>query len=709
MMEMKKLLITLLLILMAATTLLAQTDIYSRPEQVERSHNFDAIHYKVSLNFDLEAKKFHGTNQVTLKPLVDNFQQVILDAENLEITAVKTADGQSLEFTHAENILTIELAKSWSYGQELQFVVHYQASNSQKGIFMDEEAEDHPRMVTTDSWPNEARTWFPCYDYPNDKVTAEVIITTDAKWSVLSNGKLISEIDNNDGSKTWHWHQLKPHPTYLSNLAIGPFEVVKLQGHEIPMSAWVYPGKRERAEYVFRKTGKMIKFFEKIYDYKYPWAKYDQVTSSHIGGGMEATSSTVLGQGLVIDKKAEKDYSPERIIAHELAHQWWGDLITLRTWSETWLNESFGTFGDYLWTRFEDGEDAGAYALLGKKNSYLREANNRYIRPIVFTKYDSPQQNFDSHTYPKGAVTLQMLRYLMGDKLFFMSLSHFLHKHEFQPVDTHDLMLAIKEVSGQNYDWFFEQFIYKPGHMILDISSDWDEESKLLKLRVKQVQDFSRGVPVYRMAVTIGLTAGDSKTSEQIWLTKKDETFEFNLAEKPQMVRFDEGNFLLKEWRFEKSLTELIFQASNDDVIGRLWATEQLARFDNHPNALIILQMAATLDPFWAVRNAAMQVLGNITFEDKEKFFVGALDDADSLVRATAVSVLARHFAASNVDRFIKLYQTDNSYRVQAEVVTALGIAGDKAAIPLLKEAVELKSYRSIISRAATKALELLK
>jgi aminopeptidase N len=222
-----------------------------------------------------------------------------------------------------------------------------------------------------------------------------------------------------------------------------------------------------------------------------------------MGGGAEATSATILGMGVIYDRRAEQDFSWDRIIAHEVAHQWFGDLLTLRTWSHTWLNESFATYSDYIWTNYDKGEDESAIDLLGKKNQYLYEAHTKYIRPIVFDRYNDPGDNFDSHTYPKGAICLHMLRFILGDENFFRVLNHYLHKHAFQPVLTEDLMIAVKDVTGQNMDWFFEQFIFKPGHMVFDISYYWNENSKKLQLTIKQVQDFSAGIPIYKIPVKI--------------------------------------------------------------------------------------------------------------------------------------------------------------------------------------------------------------
>ncbi len=310
-------------------------------------------------------------------------------------------------------------------------------------------------------------------------------------------------------------------------VAIAPFAVIEDSLGSLPVNYWVYEQDVEDARRIFKKTPEMIDFFSNLFGYDYPWAKYDQVETPTQGGGAEATSATILGQNVIYDRKADKDYSWQRIIAHEVAHQWFGNLVTLRTWSETWLNESFATYSDYLYTCFDKGEDECAIALLQKKNDYFEEARREYTRPIVFTRYEEPGQNFDSHTYPKGACVLHMLRYILGDAPFFRVLKNFLHKHEFQPVDTHDFMLAVKETTGRNMDWFFDQYIYKAGHPVFDVSYQWLENSGTVRLKVSQIQDFRSGNAVYHMPVVVGIVTSRGRTSKEVWINQREQTFDF--------------------------------------------------------------------------------------------------------------------------------------------------------------------------------------
>jgi len=450
----------------------------------------------------------------------------------------------------------------------------------------------------------------------------------------------------------------------------------------------------------------MIAFYSDLFGYPYPWAKYDQVTTPHVGGGAEATSATILGDGVIHDRKAEQDFSWERIIAHETAHQWWGNLITLREWSHTWLNESFGTYSDYLWTRSERGPDEGAWDLLGKKNQYLREARTRYQRPVVFNRYEQPHDNFDSHTYPKGACILNQLRYLLGDEAFFRTLSSFLHEFAFEPVDTHDFMKTVKEVTGRNMDWFFEQYLFAPGHPVFEVSSEWKAEPGEIRMQVSQVQSRAHGVPIYKTPVQIGIVTSSGKRTEEVWLEAEQETFVFPSPDEPLLVRFDEGNWLLKEWSYEKSVEELLFQAQNDDAIGREWAVRELRGSAGDPDVAGALTRLVSEDPFWAVRVAALETLGVDGKPGAVALLQTAARDPNSQVRRAAIRLLGETGDPTLVGFFKERFAQDNSYQVQAETLRAIGRSGGPGQLPYLRDASEMPSHQDVIRQAAEWAIE---
>lgn len=695
-------------------------DVYERPLQSERSRNYDAIHYRVQFRFDESQKTFWGENTIRISPLTDNFTNCILDAETFTVTAVEDINGKRLQFKQPEHKLVVEFPEAYQYGDTIIFTVSYKSENVKAdptkfgmrknyaiGLTFVDETPNNPRLIQALSFPTGARHWFPCYDHPNDKATQEMIVTVRKDYKVLSNGKLLSVKENKSNkTKTFHWLQDLPHPTYLSTLIAGPYVVVEDSLGSLPINYWVYPKDEKDALRSFRKTPEIIQFFNQEFGYKYPWAKYDQITVPGIGGGAECTSATLIGQSTIHDEKAEKDYPSHWLVAHETAHQWWGDLVTLRDWGHTWINESFGTYFDYIFTKHDLGEDEGAVNLLNKKNSYLNEAQNRYIRPIVFHQWEYPGQNFDRHTYPKGASVIHMMRWILGETPFKKTISHFLNKHAFKPADTHDFLTAIKEVTGKNLDWFFEQWLFSPGHPVFDVLYDWDSDSKMLSIRIEQVQDTTKKIPIYKTPLRLGIVTESGKRVEKVWLKSQLEEFQFICDKKPLLVRFDEGNYLLKEWTFEKSKEELLYQLKNDDVIGRMWAARELEKFNEDPSILTDLIKIASDDKFWAVRlnaiNAIGKFQGNVVFEILKK----KAKDENSKVRAAAFRILGDKNQSDLVPFFMERFEKDNSYVAQAEIIRAIGKCGDKSMIKFLKIVEKMKSPRNVLKNAATWAIQ---
>jgi len=721
-------------------------DVYNRPLQREPSRNYDAIHYRVTLRFDEDKKTFWGENTISLSPFCDGFQTCILDAEGYSVSSVKGEDSQPLQFQQTEDKLIVHLSQPYNCEDTLSFTVSYNTEylakqkRPSRGIRFIDESPDNPRLIISGS----AHYWFPCYDHPNDKVTHEIIATVPHEYKSLSNGRLVSVIEDQKAqTKTYHWSQDLPHSTYLAMLVAGPFVVLEDSLGSLPVNYWVWKQDEKNAMRSFHRTPEMIEFFSREYGYDYPWAKYDQITIPG-GGGGECTSASRLGQTTIHDERAEQDFSSHGwLICHELAHQWWGDLVTCRDWGHIWINESFGTYSEVMFALYDAGEDEAAVNLLGKKNRYLHEAYTRYMRPIVFHRWERSGQNFDRHTYQKGAVIIHLMRWILGEKPFHNTLSHFLHKHAFQAVDTHDFLTAVKEATGQNLDWFFEQWLLSPGHPIFDVSTKWDEKTNKLRWSIVQTQDLSKGIPIFKTPVILGVVTPSGKESKKVWLDDKEEVFEFDCNQKPLMVRFDEGNHLLKEWTFNKTVDELVYQLNHDDVIGRMWAASQLSRFDDDSRTTTELIKRAKEDPFWAVRRDAVYILGGyrgITQMDLDRgnipwnrlnagfeqggflkdelinFFKKKAEEQNSKVRAAALWGLGNFKKSLLVPYFKERFEQDDSYRAQAAALIAIGKCGDKSSIPFLQKASQIKSPKNledhyqtgILKRAAHWALKAI-
>jgi len=676
--------------------------------QSERSRSYDALHYLIHIKLDLDQKSFEGAATVTLSSFREGLETCVLDAEEFTVTSVLGDDGQALAFGQTAKELSVRLPRPLTFGEETSFTCFYRGRNPKIGLRFVDESADNPKLVFSDSWPDNVHHWFPCYDYPNDKVTNEIVATVKRGLKVAANGRLLSVVeDPAAGTVTYHWSQDQPHSTYLIFLAAAPYVVVRDSYKTLPVSYWVYPNDAAKVRPTYGQTPKMIEFFNKVFDYEYPWRKYDQV-SVPSGGGAESTSATAMTHRIMVEEKDEADFSAIGIVSHELAHQWWGDLITLRSWAHAWLNESFGTYSDYLYHRFAMGEDEGAINLLGKLNAYLREAKTRYIRPIVTDRYDAPGDMFDSHSYPKGARVLHMLRSLLGDEAFFATLSHFLHRYAFEAVDTADFIRSVKTVTGRNLDWFFDQWLFKPGHPVFDVKSAWDPAAKVIRLSVAQVQDFSRGVPVFRVPVAIKVLTPKKTDLRTIWIEKREETFDLPSEEKPLLVRFDADNVLIKEIAFPRERDELLYQLRHDDVIGRMEAAAALPAFKDDPRTPEALAASLQSDPFWAVRKSAIEALAQFGAKSGIAVLKKACRDPHSQVRAAALAALGSLNDRALVEFYKDLFRTEASTRVKAEALTAIGKTGDPSAAPFLKQAASVPSYRDMVRRAAESALKLV-
>ena len=697
-------------------------DVYSRPRQAPRTREYDVLHYKIKLKFDDASRSFEGETQITLQPLADGFDICVLDAETFQVSAVQAESKTPLRFEQTPGKLKVHLPRPYRYHEKLTFTVIYRATNvavdperygmpKGYGLGMGFKAESpaHPRVVNTLSFPEGARHWFPCYDHPNDKATNEVIATVSAHNQVISNGRLVGVTeDRARGEKTFHWSQELPHSTYLFVLVAGPYVKLTDSLGPLPINYWVYAKDAQDARRSFRKTPEAITFFSREFGYPYPWVKYDQITIPELGGGAESTTATVISDGSIHDEKADKDFPSHWLIAHEAAHQWWGNLVTMREWSEAWLHESFATYSEYLFTKHSLGEDEAALNMRGKIEQYLTESREKYKRPIVFDRWNVPNDNFDRHTYQKGSAVLSMLRWVMGDEPFRRAIAYYLHKHAFQSVDTHDFVIAIRESTGQVLDWFFDEWVYQAGHPVLDIGYTWAAESGKVKLRIAQTQESPGRIPLFRMPVEVGITTAAGKLSHRIWLRQREETFDIDSAEKPLLVRFDDGNHLLKEVSFPKSAEELMYQLTHDDVIGRMDAAAALGGHVDDSGIATALRRAAREDPFWAVRRDAILALGSVPRSVDADFLQEKSVDPVSAVRVAALRALGNRKYGSLGPFLEGRFRAEDSYLAQAEALRSIGKTGNHSSISFVQSVSALKSPGNVIRDAATAALREL-
>jgi len=502
--------------------------------------DYDLKHVAVTLNVDYAKGMIEGTAVNTLAPLrADGLRKIRLncgskregsggraDSYTLEVLSC-AVDGRTAPFTFEEThddgrtirFIIITAPEIIPQNKDVKVMVTYTCGKTQGGGFgggggwhwikQQQDDKDDPAHVGfwTQGETGYNSDWVPTWDYPNDFTTSETTTTVPSDWTVIGNGvKTMDSVDKTKGTRTVHWEMKQPHATYLLSLCGGPFDVKEAKWEGVQLLYVVPKGKGDLIDASFGDTPDMLSFYSKITGVKYAWPKYAQDAMYDFGGGMENVSATTLGAGSLTDTRAGFR-AMASLNAHELAHQWFGDLVTCRDWGTIWLNESFADFFQALYYEHSRGKNAYDFEIESDMQSYFAEAR-RYQRPIVTTLYPTADAMFDSHTYPKGASVLHTLRRALGDDAFFRGLNLYLTRNRHTPVVTPDLIKALTDASGINVQPFFDQWIYKPGHPVLNYRWTYDDAKGELALSVQQTQDTKDGTPVYDIPTSVGVIVG---------------------------------------------------------------------------------------------------------------------------------------------------------------------------------------------------------
>ena len=526
---------------------------------------YDLQNITVTLSVDYTGKKFTGTSVNTLAPLRDGLKTLPLNAgQGLKITSVLLDDAPA-KYTRDGDLLTIATGRSITKGQNVKVAVSYEGGNVQGagfgaggGFHWINPTDGNPDRVGfwTQGESNYNRQWAPTWDYPNDFATSETITTVPAEWNVVGNGVLVSDKVNADGkTRTVHWKMTQAHATYLLALVAGPFDMKKAKWEDVDLLYVVPKGKGSLIDASFGDTPDMLTFYSKITGVKYAWPKYAQNAMYDFGGGMENVSSTTLGEGSLTDARSGFR-TMASLNSHELAHQWFGDLVTCQDWGEAWLNESFATFFQTLYFEHSRGKNGYDRETDNNMATYFREAQ-RYKRPISTKLYASPDNMFDSHTYPKGGTVLHTLRRKLGDEAFFAGIKLYLTRFRHSPVTADQLCRAMTDASGVNCQPFFDQWIFKPGHPVLEYAWNYDDAKKEVVLNLKQTQDTTDGTPIYDLPANIGIVTSGGLTKIAVKADKAENEIRVPFASKPDAVLIDPDHDMLRELKTQPADAEL--------------------------------------------------------------------------------------------------------------------------------------------------------
>jgi|HubBroStandDraft_6_1064221.scaffolds.fasta_scaffold00012_75 aminopeptidase N len=686
-------------------------------------------HIDLHLTPDLAAETLDGVCTMTVRALDESVPLLTLDAVDLEISSVDQLSPElkklrDLRFTLRQGKLEIEFEPALAAGERTTFAVRYRVSKPRHGLFFVKPSESWPEKLPhawTQSQDQNARYWFPCLDYPHEKQRTSTTIVVPKGTFALGNGELVERKDVN-GKTVFRYRQDVPHSTYLMTMVVGPFvEVASGEAgrKRIPIFYYVLPGRESDGERAFGKTPRMLELFEERTGTPYPYARYSQIAvSDFIFGGMENTTATTQTDRTLHDETAHLDFSSDPLVSHELAHQWFGDLLTCRDWSQAWLNEGFATFMEAVWREADLGYDEYAYDMFESRTAYVKEDSDRYSRPIVCNTFRDPIEIFDRHLYQKGAAVLHMLRGELGEARFWRAIARYVEQNAQRSVETIDFIRSIEESTGRNMRGFFNQWVFREGHPNLEVRVGWDVRRNVATLSIDQKQTIDEGHPPYEFDVEIGFAPAASSLPSvhgnalvpnerriRARVERHHETIAVPLDFEPQLVRFDPGSFLLGD---VTSAMGADFAAASlradPDVAARIRAARELAK-DGGRAAHDAIERAFLEEPFWGVLVETAAEIGESRAPWARSTLIGALSHPHPKVVRAAATALGNFRDPEVATALIAAAQHHPSYFVRAAALTALGKTRDPRALEVLASAAQQRTWNGTVEAGAVKGL----
>jgi aminopeptidase N len=666
----------------------------------------DLVDTKLDVKFDYQKSYLYGKEWVTLKPHFYATDSLRLDAKGMDIHHVailKAGKMQTLNYAYEDSLwLNIKLDKKYAGGEQYTVFIDYTSKPNLlhdkpghkldgKGLYFvnpkGTEA-DKPTQIWTQGEAVSSSCWFPTIDHPNQKTTQQLSMTVPAKYTTLSNGLLISQKTNADGTRTDTWKQKLPHSPYLFMMAIGDFKIFKDKWRDKEVNYYLEPKYFPYAKAVFGQTPQMMEFYSKALGVDFPWEKYSQVVvRDYPLGAMENSSATLLGdyvQKSPWELVDDPNGTGGTTIAHELFHQWFGDLATCESWSNETLNESFAVFGEKYWNEKKYGKDDGDAKRYDELQAYLNNSTAANQNLVAFY-YNEAEGINGSNIYDKGGLILNMLRNYLGDEAFFKGLGLYLKTRAFKSAEVQDLRLALEEVSGKDLNWYFNQWYYGAGHPILDITYNWDEATKTEKVFVAQNQQGQ----IFQLPIAVDVYAGGKTERHQVWLSHSKDTLSFTLPTRPDLVNVDAEKILLTKKTDHKTVAELAFQYQHAPLyMDRFEAFFAALSQQSTPEGKQLL-IATLKDKYYGLRIRAIKA---IRTEDAAVMAAGlpiaadlAKNDPKYPVRAAALSLLGKTNSAAYKDLYVASLNS-SSYSVRGAALTALNTIAPEQAFKTAKE-----------------------
>jgi aminopeptidase N len=676
------------------------------------TRNYDLTHARIHLRFNFDQREVMGDVTEDISIIQDNTTTLKIDSAELSISQV-AINSKPAEFKTDSDGIEITMPHPARRGEHFVIAIEYTA-HPKKGLYFvapDKNYPNQPEEIWSQGESEDTHFYIPIYDYPNDRLTTEMLLTVPADWLTISNGRLASVTAAPGGLKTWDWVQAQPMSTYLISVVAGQFVEKKDTWRGIPVEYVVPKGRENTISDTFARTKDMLSLFSDKLNFKYPWAKYAQsAVDDFVVGGMENASATTLTTSGLIDPQLADEYAQDSdsLISHEMAHQWFGDTVTCKDWADIWLNEGFATYYEHLWTEAHYGQDAVAYEFWRDQNDWMRQSQ-LFAAPIV--AYNTTDiLDYEGNIYTKGGWVLHMLREKLGDEAFFRAMHDYLEANKFQNVVTADLVKAVEQSSGVSVEHFFQQWVYGAGAPKFEIHSNYDAAAKTIKLDVKQTQKVAGDVGLFDVPVTVEIATASGRKDFPIQVSKADETFSFPADGPPLMILFDKGDTILKSVHFDKTPEQWIFQLQNADAVpDRAEAAVALGKLKNSDAVVAALGEAALHDAFWGVRNEAIRALGAIGTPAAEQKVIAAVANEQPWVRTTAVGTLGRfQNDTSLAARVANLAQGDKAWTVRAAALGALAELKAPDALAVLDAAARTDSPDNVLRRAALRGMGAL-
>nr|MBI1229551.1 M1 family peptidase [Cytophagales bacterium] len=661
--------------------------------RASRERKFDLIHTSLDLAFDYKNRFVKGTAELTLKPYFYDQQVLELDAKDFDIADVWRDDSGEmtpLSFRYDMKKVTIFLQNTYSAADTLRIGIRYTAkpedttetgsaaiTDTKGAYFINPEGDEaKPVQIWTQGETEFNSKWFPTIDSPNERQTHDFKLRVPERFISVSNGELVDQVNHLDGTRTDHWVMDIPHAPYLSAFVVGDFAQIVDTWKGLPVNYYVEKEYAKGAETVFRNTPEMIGFFSSLLGVAYPWQKYDQVVvRDFVSGAMENTTVSIFMEGLNLDEREALDSEWDYIIAHELFHQWFGNLVTTESWSNLPLNEAFADYSEYLWFEYKFGRDRADIHHIDAMEQYFDESQEKQVDLIRY-HYEDKEDMFDSHSYAKGGRILHMLRRMLGDEAFYASLNRYLTTHAYTSVEVHDLRLAFEEVTGKDLNWFFNQWFLASGHPILEITVDASGPGNQL-LTVRQKQDLS-ATPLYRLPIKVAVYKHGKREEKTYWMEEGVQQFVIENSAQADLILVDEYSELLAKKETNRGMEKLLSQFNHaKSGVSRLEALDSLTSL--HVDARewkdVILQGLG--DTFHEVRGLALSRISQVMAEEEvdiqmETILVRlAHEDPNNEVRGAAISLLGTLNGQEHLP-LITAMVAEPSYVVAGAALTAL-------------------------------------